>query len=229
LQGRASTRPKAAPTSFATPYLPSDLSELETVVEDAHDMLQNYIDSLGWYLQIRKVIGRVDTCHLGWYRGWYLIPLYGKDMNAIKVRPLLGVIARSSPVIQEASGLRFHQPHGQNAIMYCPEWQLLEKSDYLVIVFGMFDALSLAEARIPVVTTTAGMDSFNPDWLSWWRKRIIVVPDKGEEHAGSKLASQFSWRSRLLRVDYPDRCKDPSDCLQHGKMDIFLNQLRSVT
>jgi hypothetical protein len=229
LQGWSSTRPVSAPTSFATPYLPSDLRELEIIVEDAHDMLSQYLDSLGWYLQMRGVCGRVEACHLGWYKGWYTIPCFTKEVNRIHQRALQGVIARASPHIQEASGVRFHQPKGQKPIMYCPDWQLLENAEYLVIVFGMFDALTLAELRVPVVTTTAGQDSFNPDWLSWWRKRIIVIPDKGEEVQGVKLAGAFGWRSRLLRLEFPEGCKDPADFHQHKQTEYLLNQIRSAT
>ena len=71
------------------------------------------------------------------------------------------------------------------------------------------------------MSTTTGK-RLNPAALQDFRKRIIVVPDRGEERDGKRLASQLGWRGRTLIPDYPLGCKDSHDLFMHGQLQGIL-------
>jgi hypothetical protein len=216
---KASYKVHTEPTSFITPYLPPDTFELENVFDRAHDRLSNSLETLGWYLRLRNVEDRVDTCRLGWIDGWYTIPVYDKEYK------FMGGVVRAGAHIQESTGRRFFMPKGQQNMMYCPDWNLLTNAKSLFIVFGMFDAISLSKLRIPVVTDTSGKLAFRSDWMNFWRGKIYICPDKGEEKEGLMLASQLGWRGNLVKLQYPDGIKDPADFVQQEKSSQFVNQI----
>lgn len=206
-----------------TPPAPTK-DDPQSMCISAHQMLNNNLESLGWYLETRGVLGRVMPNRIGWRAGWYTLPIYDRDGM------FEGYVLRASSHIQAATGQRFTMPKHQPAFMYCPDWKLYEESDHLFIPFGMFDALTFAELRLPSVTTTAGMLSFNPDWLNDYRKRIYVVPDKGEEKAARDLVDKLGWRARLLLLKYPEGLKDPADFIhmKNNKREQLLNQLTQI-
>jgi hypothetical protein len=199
--------------------LPDDLYDLEDIANQAHDMLCRYDDTLGWYLKERKVFSRIYPQHLGYWNGWYTIPIFGWENE------FLGMVTRANRYIQKVTGRRFNMPRGQGSLLYIPDYSLVRDSDYLVCVYGMFDALALTELRVPVCTGTAGKGSLSPTMLDWCRKRIIIVPDKGEDDTARKLAGGLSWRSRVLSLEYPEGTKDPADCLQKGYGDWMVSQI----
>ena len=118
------------------------MKELEELGCHSHDLLVSYLPSLGWYLEMRNLTDRVEVCKLGWHAGWITVPIYGqKKIEHLNIRPFVGMVMRASPVIQQATGYRYHMPKEQGQILYVPDWNLVESNDYLVIVFGIFDAL----------------------------------------------------------------------------------------
>ncbi len=214
--------PSQEETAWSPVTTSLNLAEQERFCDEAHQTLSNFIESLGWYLESRGVLGRLEACRLGYNKGWYTIPIYNKSHE------FEGYVMRASLAIQKATGRRFHMPKGQPALMYVPDWNLLEKSNYIVIVYGMFDALALAELRIPVATTTAGKLSFKSEWLEDYRKPIYVLPDKGEEDTGAELANSLGWRGRLLPFVYPEGFKDPAQMLEKGQAMKLAGQIYST-
>lgn len=168
-------------------------------------------EGLNWYYKMRGVEGRIEPCKLGWYDGWYTIPVITEDGE------IAGGVMRSGPTIQEATGLRFFIPKGQESMLYCPDWSILKRRKKLAIVYGMFDALALSELGFAVVTTTSGKDSFNPEWLDFWRKPIVIIPDKGEELTAKKLAGQLDWRGSVYMIKYKNNLKDPADYMKETR------------
>ena len=223
LQGwKAGVAPKQD-TDWRPPYLPTELEEMENFADDAHRVLSKYIETLGWYLQERGVDDRIEPCRLGWHNGWITIPVYTRDQK------FEGMILRAMPYIQKATNARFHQPHGQRGMCYVPNWRTLNESNCIFVVFGMFDALTLSSLQLPVVTTTAGKDSFKVEWMDEYRKPIIFLPDKGEETTAAKYVSKLGWRGKLVTLDYPEGMKDPADFASHGMKDALRNQLIGYT
>jgi len=203
-------------TEWRPPVLPKKKEAIDDLIWKAHQDLLD-VPSRGWYLEGRCVGGRVEPCKLGWYNGWYTVPILDADGEPH------GVVLRSGPHVEHVSGQRFIQPVGQKPMLYVPDWNILGSGGKgLVVVYGLIDALSLSECRVPVCTTTGGKDAFPPEWLDGFRGRIGILPDLGEEDTARKLAAKLGWRGMVIKVDWPDGCKDPNDVLvKHGKKGLL--------
>lgn len=172
-----------------------------------------------WYLELRGLEDAIDVHEIGYHRGWYTIPVRDRDYK------FENVIFRAAPHVQDAINMRYWAD-GQPT-MFVPDWGLLEKCDYIIIVFGILDALTLNKFRLPVVTPTHG-HVFDTNWLNEFRKPIYVIPDKGEEKSGLRLVSNLSWRGHLVRLDWPSGMKDTNDFLRAGQQGELLSQLSRV-
>jgi len=199
--------------------LPSDIDSLEGVVRDAHRSLISMMDPLANYLKKRGMYGRIVPQKLGYYREWYTIPVYGERHE------FLGAVARASRRVQDATGSRYDVPIGQPPLVYVPDWNLVRNGSFLVVAFGMFDALSMVELGIPACTPTNGQLSIRAEMLEDFRRKIIVVPDRGEEEQARKLERDLGWRGRALILDYPEGCKDPNDVLVNGHGEWLKDQI----
>lgn len=204
-------------TSWAYPDL-RGLS-LEEVCFHAHNYLIKF-PSLGWYLEMRGVQDRIERNELGYWEGWYTIPVYDVEGNFITA------VLRAAPHIQFASGMRYWCHH--SPVPYVPDWRMMTKGEYVIVVYGMLDALTIASLRLPVITTTGGKDSFIPEWLDDYRKPIYIIPDLGEETTAIKLAGKLGWRSSVVRLNYPDGIKDPAGFAEAGKRHELEAQLTSL-
>jgi hypothetical protein len=218
LLGWDSSRVVAEATNFKGPRLPSDLAQLSVVINEAHESLLQF-DQFQWYLKNRGVEGRIEACRIGFWDGWYSIPIYDEEHH------LQGAMFRANATIQKGTGQRFIHPDGQLNLMYCPDWRLLRTAKAVAVVFGMFDALALSDLRFAVVTSTSGKDSFKPEWLDSVRKPIYVIPDKGEETSAITLAGKLGWRGHVLKLEYPDDIKDPDGYLENNKRDQLIAQI----
>src|SRR3990172_3974734 len=128
---------------------PTGASDPVKFVFDAHHMLSKYTESLGWYLRMRGLECRIEGQKLGWHNGWYVIPTFSADDN------LTGYILRAGQHVQEATGARY-VTHSTSSL-YVPDWYLYLTGEYLVVTFGVLDALTLTELRIPAVSSVWGM------------------------------------------------------------------------
>lgn len=205
-------------TFWGTPRLSPE--QVEEVCYQGHEDLMRF-PSLGWYLEMRGITSRIESNELGYWEGWYTIPVTDRDGNFVT-----GVL-RAAPHVQRVTGERYWM-RGAPA-MYVPDWNLIERNGFLFVVYGMIDALVLASLRLPVVTSTAGQKKFDPEWLESYRKRIIIVPDQGEELSASALASRLGWRGKVKRLDYPYGIKDPAGFAEIGKANELLAALGKET
>ncbi len=224
LQGwEAPVRVAAEATSSGLPYLPQELYEQEELTRRACEFLLQCIDPLGNYLKRRGIFDCIRPQRLGYHHGWYTIPVFNRDHR------FEGFVLRASPDVQTNTGKRFHIPYQQPALVYVPDYRLVEQEGYMVVVYGMFDALSFCACGIPSCTPTAGKLSMTPDRLEDFRIPLLVFPDKGEEDTGRKLSNGLGWRGKLVSYSYPDDCKDPNDILvKYGKetlIDIVKGEL----
>jgi hypothetical protein len=182
---------------------------------------QAYLDltrypTFQWYLEMRGVADAIDIHEIGYHRGWYTFPVWDREYK------FQNVIFRAAPHVQQAINMRYWAD-GQPT-MYVPDWHLLNKGDYIVIVFGILDALTLNKFRYPVISPTHG-HIFDPNWLNEYRKPIFVIPDKGEEKAGLRLTAELGWRGKMIRLDWPDGLKDANDFLKDGRQNELLAEL----
>lgn len=192
--------------------------DLETICYEGNKDLTAF-PTLQWYLEMRGIQDRIDVCGLGYKDGWYSVPVYNREGEFIT-----GVF-RAAPHVQEVTGLRYWA-HGE-PVMYVPDWRLYDKEKYLIVVFGIFDALCISSLRYPVATSSSGNLTFKAEWLEDTRKIVYVIPDKGEEEVGMKLANNLGWRGKLVRLDYPDGCKDPADFFP-ARRDLLKSHLSNL-
>lgn len=211
LSGRAgkSLSVRSELSDFHIPQIPASS---EIFAMSAHETLVTNSESLGWYLRMRGLENQILAQKLGWYNGWYTIPSYNYDGDYV------GMVLRAGRHIQEASGLRYVIK--TKGSLYFPDWYLARTCDYIVVTFGILDAITLTQLRIPACSSIHGM-TFSIEELDWARKRILFFPDKGEEAQGRKLYSKLGWRGRMIEFDYGDECKDINDLHMAGRdMDI---------
>lgn len=189
---------------------------MEDLCYQAHlDLMQ--FSSFQWYLEMRGLEGRMETSELGYYEGWYTIPVSNEEGNFITA------VFRAAPHVQKVSGQRYWMHHAP--LPYVPDWQLFNRERRVFVVFGMLDALTLADLRMPVMTSTAGQSKFDPAWLDNSRKPVYILPDKGEEKAAIELQKALGWRGNVVRLEYPHGVKDPNGFFEVKKRDALLKQL----
>jgi len=191
----------------------------EDFVLDCHETLLTFSQSLAWYLRMRGLEEQIIPQKIGWYNGWYTFPVYGYDGE------YKGFIMRSGRHIQEATGLRYVIK--STGGLYVPDWYLALKSDYIVVTFGILDAISLSKLRIPACSSVHGK-TLNADELDWARKPIVFLPDRDEEDAARNIYRQLGWRGRIAKIDYGDECKDPNDLLIAGRGTEMANAIREA-
>lgn len=206
-------------TIFQAPRQLDDYPTEEYLCYQAHiDMMQ--FPNWQWYMEMRGLEDCIEIAEIGYHRGWVTIPVKDKDGNFITC------VFRAAPHVQEVTGTKYWCNHAP--AMYVPDWRLLDKAKFIVVVYGIFDALTLNRLRFPVVTPTHGKTNFCPEWLDAYRKPIYIVPDLGEEKEAIKLASQLGWRGNTFFLDYPKGCKDPNDYLVQGKEKLLQTQLTGI-
>ena len=198
------------------PRLPSaeDVEAIARLVWTAHDVLMRN-ESFRWYLELRGVADRVETAGLGWHEGWITVPILTDD------RQVRGVMLRATKLTEKMTGFRFVQPEGQRPMLYCPDWELVNKQNgTLFVAFGMFDALALSSLRFSVVTTTGGSHTFNPKWLDNMRRRVVILPDaEGDDEPARKLSAALGWRGKVVKLPYDEKTKDTAGFIEAGRRE----------
>jgi len=203
-------------TFFSAPPLGGNLEEL---CYQAHEDLLNF-ESFGWYLEMRGLEGRIEVNEIGYLPGWYSFPVRDAE-GAFQT-----AVFRAAPHVQAATGMRYWCK--ASPVPYVPDWRLLFKSSHMFVVFGLLDALTLSDLRLPVMTSTSGMSSVNPEWLNDYRKPIYIIPDAGEEEEASRLANSLGWRGKVLKLQYPPGKKDPNGFFEIGRREELLKQIESL-
>lgn|SRR5574340_530383 len=195
---------------------PPKQSNPEKFIFDAHQRLSTYCESLGWYLRMRRIDKRIDGQKLGWHNGWYVIPTFSQDDN------ITGYILRAGQHIQEATGARY-VTHSTSSL-YVPDWYLYLSGSYLVVTFGILDALTLTDLRIPSASTMWGKNLRLEDF-DQVRKPIVFFPDKGEEEDAIEYYRHLGWRGRIARPEWTDDTKDINDLYMQGNEMEIINSI----
>ena len=168
----------------------------------------------GSYLYKRKLEKELITkLKCGYLDGYYLIPILDE------LQKPLGALARAGESITEA---RYFVPRGQDAnLLYSPDWQAIRDSKECYLTFGVFDSIAIHQCGRPAMSTTTGK-RLHPSALQDFRKKIIIVPDRGEEKDAKILANQLGWRGRTFIPKYPVGTKDPSEMHNIGQLQGIL-------
>jgi hypothetical protein len=150
--------------------------------------------------QIKLGIGMRDD--------WITFPIRSSDQK------IIGAVARAGE--SNTASSKYIVPSGQDPNMiYVPDWKQFNASDIIYATFGIIDAVSLVICGAGAFSTTNGKRLNNVEALDKVRKRIIFLPDRGEESNAKEIAARLGWRGAVAKINYPDDCKDPNDLLVH--------------
>ena len=207
---------------WTPPKLPYSIIDKREFVDKGHLFLRNN-PFLHDYLYERGIGGMIDSCKLGWWNGWYIIPFFNSTNG------LVGFTMRANKKLQKQIRRRYLVPPGQNSMLYVPDWKAVINSNYLIVTFGVIDAISLRTFGIPTASPSAGQLSSNLHWFDEIRKPIIFMPDKNEEESAWKIASQLGWRGHVLVPNYTDRMKDPNDMVLNNPSSLITSITNKIT
>lgn len=179
--------------------------DLPVLLKENWQFYNNHIE-FGTYLiktrcisqDVRRKIG------IGLRDNFYTFPIR-------KDKKIVGAVARHG---EGACATRYFVPKCQDPnLLYIPDEDIIKSSSVMFITFGILDAVSIYQMGFAGASTTNGK-RIDPRSLQEYRKRIIFLPDKGEYIEAVKIASQLGWRGKVIKIDYPDDCKDPNDLLR---------------
>jgi DNA primase len=140
---------------------------------------------------------------IGHLENWITFPIRNRKGR------IIGAIARAGE--GNPSHAKYLTPAGQDPhLLYAPSWKAVQKKKVVYLTFGIIDAVSLHLMGAASISTTCGK-LMNVSYLDQIRKRVIFIPDKGEEDAAQKFSKQLGWRGGVMRCNYPDECKDIND------------------
>lgn len=160
----------------------------------------------GNYLVKRGIsIDKQIELGLGWRDGWHTFPIINERNS------LCGAVIRCGEGLDLPA--KYVNPSGQDPnLLYVPDWKLISSHSQIYLTFGIIDSISLVLYNVPGMSTTTGK-RLNPEALDKFRKRIIFIPDKGEETDALKIASKLGWRGTVPKMFWPDDSKDINDLL----------------
>ena len=172
------------------------------------------------YLQQRGISAKHQkSLGIGYRDDWYTFPI--RD----RYNKIVGATARRG--LENNHSAKYINPSGQDAnLLYVPDWKSIIQGTYIIITFGILDAISLYIMGYPGMSTTTGK-RLNPSVLDQFRKLIFIIPDHGEEIEAYNLAGQLGWRGKVLCHGlYPTDCKDVNDLFVHYQTHLqgYLNE-----
>lgn len=170
------------------------------------------------YLDKRCLSSMIEPAHIGYMNGWLTFPMWNWSGR------IVDLVVRATPAVQTTSKyvLRPRQNKSEGFILYCVDWQAVEDQDVVYCPFGILDMLTLSMLGYASVTGVTGK-AYRAEWFDEIRKKIVIIPDLGEEDAAYKLKSQLGWRASVMHYPYHDKCTDLNDELMyHGKDQVIL-------
>jgi hypothetical protein len=170
------------------------------------------------YMKERGIDGETQKrLGIGILENYITFPIRNNKNNKV-----IGAIARAG---EGRSGEKYVIPSGQDPhLLYCPSWKRIEKRRTIYLTFGIIDALSIYVLGGAAISTTTGM-KMDVSYLDKIRKRIIFIPDQGEEAQAQKFASKMGWRGKVMKCNYPSGYKDVSDIFNSKYKDELVKEL----
>lgn len=189
----------------------------ENLVEAAHNtVLSN--SQYGTFFRNRGIYDFVEKCRLGYIDGWYTFPICDEFGDLLTI-----VVRAGKSKDTDAKYVLRPQKDDESPYLYIPDWSGVDYYKELHVPFGIIDSITLNMLGLQSATGTTGK-AINPSLFDDFRAPIWIIPDKGEEMAANALYSSLGWRGRVLKLDYPDNCKDSNEVLLAHGAD-FLSQL----
>ncbi len=156
------------------------------------------------YFKMRKIDDYIDAGRFGYILGNLLFPVLNKYGKVVDI------------IIRHGKGkgtIRYILLSGDgkpSSRLYSPDWSLVEKSEYIYCPFGIIDSWSFYSLGLASITGLTGK-SMNYETVKSLGKKVIIVPDEGEERDAHILANKLGWRASVKILRYPSGCKDTND------------------
>ena len=182
---------------------------LEDVSITSHESLKR-VTQFQTYFRKRKIEGFIEKGKFGYRDGWCVFPVMDIQSR------VMDVVVRST---QSNNGTRYFllgDHLSDSGSLYSPDWHRVQEASVIYCVFGMIDTWSLEALGLPCVTGIAGKN-VPLDSLQALGKRIIFLPDDGEEREAHSFANKLGWKARVKELKFPDNTKDVDDVrVQYG-------------
>jgi DNA primase len=148
---------------------------------------------------------------IGWRDGWYTFPIQDRCGK------IVGAVARADKT--NLSSAKYVTIANQDPnLLYVPSWEYIETQGMVYLVFGILDAVTLYQLGIASISTTGGK-RLDPSALDGIRKRILFIPDFGEEDAAWNIVKHLGWRGKVAQCHYPEDSKDVNEMwVKHPEM-----------
>lgn len=182
--------------------------DIEGFALRAHKYLTSHPEQ-GCYLKSRGIEDMTKKLVLGFMEGYYTFPIFDRARN------IVGLVVRAGSERQKASQMRYLTPPDQTPQVYVPSYKRIDRYPMIYFPFGIIDAITLYKLGYPVMTWSIGKH-VPAEALDPFRKRIIFLPDQGEEQDANRTAAALGWRGRVKRIEYPLGAKDPNDLYRMG-------------
>lgn len=158
------------------------------------------------YLQDRNINRSIQSeLRIGFIDNWITFPIIGYHHD------IIGAIARKGE--GNPSPSKYIIPYDQDAnMLYIPSLEYCNEQDRIFVTFGILDAVTIYAAGLAAISTTTGK-KINPAAFNNLRKKLIILPDLGEEKEALKLASKLGWRGSVFQIHFPDLAKDVNDLI----------------
>jgi DNA primase len=179
---------------------------LESVIERTHKNLIQHNKTI--YLRQRGLtMETIRELKLGWLDDWITFPIY--DING----KLVGATARAGET-NHTEAKYCNVPKQSPDLLYVPSWQRINDARTIYLVFGILDIITLHQLGFAGASTTTGKRT-NSEPFDAIRKKIVIIPDKGEELQAFILANKLGWRGEVMRFKWPDGTKDVNNVFCH--------------
>jgi len=183
---------------------------IQNIAKFAHrSLLENPLD--GNYLILRQIDSQIKNGMFGFLDGYYLFPIKN-EYDEIQ-----GIVARASPTIQTKNN-RYTVSKGCPMKLYVPSWRKVLKEAELYVTYGTIDVWTLHLAGYTGVTGISGQE-LSAENLDRFRKRMYIIPDKGEEKSAIELQAKLNWRGCPLLLNFPEGTKDLNDIQRKYGLD----------
>lgn len=171
------------------------------------------------YLSDRKISTDVQRqLKIGIMDNWITFPIQDQHGKVI------GGVARAGEGNNSKS--KYVIPKGQDPnMLYVPSWNRIKQKEKVFVVFGILDAVTLYAAGYAAISTTTGKRII-PSAFDSIRKKLIFVPDMGEEKEAREIISKLGWRGDIIEIKYPHPAKDINDLV--WKKGYSINQLKEI-
>lgn len=170
----------------------------------AHSNLKRFKDDRYFFKQ-RKIDQFIDEGFFGSLEGWLVFPVFDRE------RKIVDAVIRAGPSKSKDVRYAVYPIAESNAnSLYVPNWSAVLKADKIFIVYGIIDSWTLYSIDLPVITGITGK-SLSAENIKPLNKMSMIIPDRYEEKDAHKLARDLGWSAEVVRVKWPDSCKDTDD------------------